>query len=386
MWSEKLSHNVRNADYTISEIRHQPKLWKKIWNKVYEERAEIREFLDTHLLPADNLILTGAGTSAYIGLSVQGIFRNRYRKVSEPISTTHIVSHPADYLLKSKNLFLVSFARSGNSPESTAVLDLANQFSASCKHLIITCNKDGELANKETEENAYAFVLPEEANDKSLAMTSSYTGMMLAAILIARIDEIEVLEAEVDKLVSYGEYCLSISDYLFDISNQPFSRALFLGSGPMYGVAKEAQLKMQELTDGMVICKHDSFLGVRHGPKAIIDEETLVIHHLSTNAFARKYELDLINSLKTSSNPLGQLIIGENIDHVTGVDWMINLIPADNQPIDEDFLAVASIVPAQLLGLSKSIQLGLKPDNPSRNGAISRVVQGVNIYNINGNG
>lgn len=382
MWSEHLSKYNGDATFTINEIMHQPKLWKKIWKKVYDERKELKAFISQHLLSSEHIVLTGACTSAFIGIAGQHCFRSKYNKIAEPISTTHIVSHPKDFFLNGQKLFLVSFARSGNSPESSAVLDLANKFNQSTKHLIITCNEEGKLATEYDNENAYVFILPPEANDRSLAMTSSYTGMLLAAILIARVDEIEALESEVDKLVSYGEYCLQQSDYLQKISRTQFSRAVFLGSGALYGVAEEAQLKMQELTDGVVICKHDSFLGLRHGPKAIIDESTLLIYHLSNNPHAKKYELDFVNTLRESCNPAGQLAIGEAIDELNSVDWKINLIPEDGTPIDADLLIVVSIVPAQILALFKSLELGLKPDNPSRNGAISRVVQGVNIYNF----
>ncbi|GLR17585.1 SIS domain-containing protein [Portibacter lacus] len=380
MWSEKLIKSDGNAAHTNAEIFHQPKLWKKIWKKIYDNKDEIKEFVNSGIEQSDNIVLTGAGTSAYIGIAVQRSFRNKFNKIAEPISTTHIVSHPTDFFLKNQNLFLVSFARSGNSPESSAVVKLADNHTKNCKHLIITCNPEGDLA-KNHKENGYVFTLPPEANDKSLAMTSSYSGMMIAGILISRIDEIEALESEVDKLVTYGNNALSQAEYIYSISAQPFTRAIFLGSGALYGVAKEAQLKMQELTDGMVICKHDSFLGLRHGPKAVIDENTLVVYHLSNNPYASRYELDLLQTMKDNSCPMGQLAIGEHIGEIENMDWKIELDCELSHTIDKDLLSVASILPAQLLAMYKSIHLGLKPDNPSRNGAISRVVQGVNIYN-----
>lgn len=382
MFIKNISQNERNAKHTKAEINHQPSLWRKIWESVYARREEIQDFIEQNLLPADNIILTGAGTSAYIGIAAQRSFRKQFSKVAEPISTTQIVSHPKDFFIKDKNLFLVSFARSGNSPESVAAITLAKQLSNKCSQLIITCNEEGAIAKKKHGEDTLVFLLPPEANDKSLAMTSSFTGMLLASILISRIHEIEELEQQVDLLCSYGRQCLEWENIAKEIAHIPFERAVFLGSGALYGVAKEGQLKMQELTDGLVVGKQHSFMGLRHGPKVIIDESTLLVYHFSNDPHAMKYEIDLLESIKENSNPIAQVAIGEHLQNIQDVDWVFDFGKEDGPRLDEDFLSIASVVPAQMLGLFKSLHLGLIPDNPSRNGAISRVVKGVNIYNL----
>ena len=79
---------------------------------------------------------------------------------------------------------LVSFARSGNSPESMAAVALAEQGVADCHHLIFTCNAEGALyAEGKRLRKAHVVLLPEETNDRGFAMTSSFPGMMLAASL-----------------------------------------------------------------------------------------------------------------------------------------------------------------------------------------------------------
>lgn len=380
MWSEEIERLNGLSENTKREIFHQPILWREIWEKVNEEKTEIKKFFNYLKPNLSSIVLTGAGTSAYVGLAVQSTYRKKFKVLAEPISTTHIVSHPNDHILRDSELFMISFARSGNSPESCEAVNLANKISSKAKHFIITCNKNGKLAlENQDNDNTYVFVLPEKANDKSLAMTSSFTGMMLASILIARIDEINAMEYEVEKLIQYGNISLENSSNLWDIASKKFTRAIFLGSGPLYGIAKEAQLKMQELSDGLVICKHDSFLGLRHGPKAVINDETLVVYHLSNDCHASKYDMDLIKTMRSNSDPMGLLGIGENIDCEDYLDWCVNFT-SNSEPLDKDLLSIASIVPAQLLSLFKSVQLGLAPDNPSRNGSISRVVQGVFIY------
>jgi len=366
---------------TAIEINQQPKVWRKIWEEVFAQKEEIKAFLRKATQNSDNIILTGAGTSAFIGLSLKGVFRNHTHKITESISTTHLVSHPTDYLSKDHPVLLVSFARSGDSPESKAVVELADKYSSECHHLVITCNPQGELAKGNTKNGKYVFLLPEEANDKSLAMTSSYSGMLLAGILIARIDEIEALESQVNLLIKYGTSLIGQSDFIKEIAAKDFKRAVFLGSGPLYGTAKESHLKLQELTDGQVICKHDSYLGFRHGPKAVIDNSTIIMYLFSNKEHVLKYEKDLVVSMHKGNHMLCEIGIMESVISDLNLENTITM-GAEEKVIDEEFLAVCSIIPAQLLGFHKSINLGLSPDRPSRNGAISRVVEGVKIYEI----
>ena len=158
-----------------------------------------------------------------------------------------------------------------------------------------------------------------------------------------------------------------------------FKRAVFLGSGLLKGIARESQLKLQELTDGKVICKYDSFMGFRHGPKAVIDDDTLIIYLFSNNHYANLYEIDLVNAISESRKNLFTIgIMEKNIDSVK-VDLRI-VLSQNGKKIQEEFLPVVSVLPAQLLGLYKSLNLGLNPDSPSASGMIHRVVQGVNIY------
>jgi tagatose-6-phosphate ketose/aldose isomerase len=158
-----------------------------------------------------------------------------------------------------------------------------------------------------------------------------------------------------------------------------FNRAVFLGSGMLKGVARESQLKLQELTDGKVICKYDSFLGFRHGPKAVINEKTLIVYLFSNSSYARDYEIDLVKGTNEGRKTLCSIGLMEEDLHLPQLDLKI-VLSENGKKLDEDFLSVVSVLPAQLLAFYKSINLGLKPDSPSDSGMIHRVVQGVKIY------
>jgi tagatose-6-phosphate ketose/aldose isomerase len=366
--------------YTATEICNQPEIWQKVYDKVLAEKDNIQAFTNKVLQNEKlHIILTGAGTSAFIGLSLLGTYKRSWHHFTSSVSTTDMVSHPFDYLFSEVPTLIISFARSGNSPESVAAVTIADKICRKCYHLIITCDKDGELANYVTKNEKFVFMLPPDANDQSLAMTSSYSGMLLAGILIARLGEIENMRDKISLLCGYGNKILNeYSKTFLEIAGMDFNRVVFLGSGPQFGTATESHLKLQELTDGKIICTTDSFLGFRHGPKAVVDNKTIVVYLLSNQAYVLQYENDLVSAMKRGKKAM--LEIGVMETRNDSVELNKEIILADTNSLDEELLAVCNIIPAQMLGFFKSINLGLQPDSPSKSGAISRVVKGVTVY------
>jgi tagatose-6-phosphate ketose/aldose isomerase len=372
--------NERGAFHTAHEIESQPSLWLNVYRNLLENNQRLNKFLITALAESDKIMLTGAGTSAYIGLSLQGIFSRNLGKITMAVATTDLVTHPADYFFNRETVLLVSFARSGNSPESSAAVELADKLCKKVYHLIITCDESGHLALLTSSGPRYIIVLPPESNDQSLAMTGSYSGMLLSGLLVTHLQKLEQLEANIQMLHLYGTRILeTYAPILQNISEMNFTRAVFLGSGPFYGTATESSLKLQELTDGRIICKNDTFLGLRHGPKAVIDENTLLMFIFSDNPYVLRYERDLVASMRKGKKPLFTIGLSENGIPGCNFDLPIQLSVTGANTGDE-FLTVCNILPGQLLGFYKSLSFGLKPDNPSVSGAITRVVEDVKIY------
>lgn len=373
--------------HTKREILQQPEVWLKTYDMVYKERQAILAFLDRVFQEYTDVILTGAGSSAFIGEIAKGVLLNRRDVIARPVPTTDLVTHPEHYLSRKKRTLMVSFARSGNSPESIAAVDIANKYCSEAFHIIITCNANGKLYTEFSGENVLSIVLPEETNDVSLAMTSSFTSMLLAFILIARIDTLEKELASVRVLANWIEgFIERAKEDIEKLALLDFKRAVFLGSGPLGGVARESHLKLQELTDGKVICKFDSFLGFRHGPKVVIDDTTLIVYQLSNDAYSQLYELDLIKQINGSNKGLAQVLIAEEPISIDGFTPWLELFFANNSEkytLDIEYLSIAHVVFAQMLGYYKSIQMGLDSDAPSVSGAIARVVEGVTIYDFN---
>ncbi len=367
---------------TESEIASQPELWIKLYSEFSSIRNQLKTYL-RNLLNDKNtrIILTGAGSSAFIGEVLLGAYSRRFSNPVSAVATTDLVTHPELYFNKQSKYMLISFARSGNSPESAQAIVVAEDLSQSVFHLIITCNNESDLLETVSSKNKFIFVLPTEANDKGLAMTASFTAMLLAGLLISRIDkDNDNLDEQIALLNKYGNKILNVySEPLRKIASSDFKRAVFLGSGMLKGIARESQLKLQELTDGKIICKHDSFMGFRHGPKAVLDGDTLIVYLFSNNTYAGLYEKDLVAAIEGARKPLCSIGVMEEDSIPANLDLKI-VLSDDGKKIHEDFLSVAMVMTAQLLGLFKSINLGLDPDSPSESGMIHRVVQGVKIY------
>lgn len=373
---------IQGAVNTACEISSQPELLLKVYETVKEKSGGIKSFLDEIFKQEKepDIILTGAGTSAFIGEVLEGVFNKFTRFNARASATTNIVTHPGFNFKNNKTTLLISFARSGSSPESVKAIKSANEFCEKIYHLVITCNPDGELAKTMSGSNSFVLFMPPEANDKGLAMTASFTSMLLGGLLIAKLGEIETLETQVIRLSEYAERLIEEStSVLFEISKLDFKRAVFLGSGIFTGIAHESHLKLQELTDGKVICKYDSFLGFRHGPKAVIDKDTLIVYLFSNSPYVVQYEKDLVNSISEKANVLNTIGVMENEIEGLKLDHKI-IFGKDSGKIDEILLPVVEVIPAQVLGFFKSLNLGLKPDTPSPSGMISRVVEGVQIY------
>lgn len=369
----------RGGYMTAGEIEGQPELWDLTSKSFFEQLEGFRRFWRNACAKADEVILTGAGTSSFIGLSLEGLFFRRTGLVCRAVPTTHIVSHPENYFSKEKTPLIVSFARSGNSPESCAALEAADAFSRSCFHLIITCDGEGSLAMYRSAHPVYTILLPTGANDKGLAMTGSYSSMLLTGLLAACHTQPSYAEDQI--LAQHEAARMVLTEKLAQIqriASWDFKRAVFLGSGELFGTAEEAALKLQELTDGKIICKADTYLGFRHGPKAVIDAATLVVYFFNGNENVRRYETDLLRTMGRGTRALFQLGISACPVDSGELNELI-LLEAPVK-MDEDFMPLSAIVAAQLLAFFKSLQLGLSPDNPSVSGAISRVVEGVRIY------
>ena len=373
---------MANTMFTFNEIHQQPAMWRKELKALLENREAIRAFMHKYLTPETDIVLTGAGTSAFIGDALQPVMRGMWHNVRS-VATTDIITH-AQYLLNpDKPLLLVSFARSGNSPESVGAVNLANKLCKNVAHVYITCNKNGKLAlQAEGKDNILLLLLPEETDDKSLAMTSSFSTMLLTCLMLGHIDTLDKDQEMIEKTAKNAETVMAeYEEKLKEIASRPFERGVFLGSGALKGIAEECHLKLQELTDGAVVCKFDSFLGFRHGPKAVVNSKSIVVYLMTEQEDVQRYERDLVKQVDANNTPVAQIIvIAGKAPELPGVKADI-VVRMPFGPKENDFYGiVAYVLVGQLLGYYASLAHGLNPDAPSVSGNIHRVVEGVTIY------
>jgi tagatose-6-phosphate ketose/aldose isomerase len=362
------------ATHTVAEILGQPDLWGATLSRLEAERPTLLPFFQAALAARDRrLVLTGAGSSAFIGELLEGPLIRRTGRRVQAIPTTDIVTHPRECLGPAAPTLLVSFARSGDSPESVAAIERASAVLADVRHLIITCNPRGRLARHPHRNPTAVVVLPPEANDEGLAMTGSFTAMALAGLLLADLEDLGRARTRVAALADAGRRLLSHGETFRRAAGTGFHRAVFLGSGPQKGAARESHLKLQELTAGAVSCSFDSFLGFRHGPKAVVGPGTLLVFLCSGSDAVRPYEEDLLTEIDRGEHGAFRLAVGGRVLPPL-VDAAVDL------PLPDDERAIAAVLAAQVLGVYRSLSLGLRPDEPSPAGAISRVVRGVTIH------
>ncbi|MBO4691023.1 MAG: SIS domain-containing protein [Paludibacteraceae bacterium] len=370
------------TSFTFDEIHQQPAMWRKELQALLSAKAEISAFMHKYLTPETDIVLTGAGTSAFIGDALAPVMRGMWRNV-RAVATTDLITH-ADCLLDAERpLLLVSFARSGNSPESVGAVNLANKLCKKVAHVYITCNKNGKLAQQaKGQDNILLLQLPEETDDKSLAMTSSFSTMLLTCIMLGNIDTLEKDAEKLENTAKNAEAVIAnYENSLKAIAERPFERGVFLGSGALKGIAEECHLKLQELTDGAVVCKFDSFLGFRHGPKAVVNNKSLVAYLMTDEEKTQRYERDLVRQVDGNNKPVAQIIvIAGQKPALDGVNADLIVAMPHGSAETGAYGIVSYVLVGQLLGYYASLAHNLTPDAPSVSGNIHRVVEGVTIY------
>jgi tagatose-6-phosphate ketose/aldose isomerase len=365
---------------TSREIAQQPAVWRQVFNDAAEHKQQVRRFLDPLLaMPHLRIMLCGAGTSAFAGeVLAPSLTRALGRRV-DVVATTDVVSNPREVFAEEVPTLLVSLSRSGDSPESVATTRLADQCLASVHHLVVTCDSNGRLA-REHAKSARSFVLlmPEAANDRGFAMTSSFTSMLLATWLALAPADGRWSSRFADRLASAGDQVLAESGSFSQLADRGYDRIVYLGSGPLGGLARESALKMLELTAGQTVSYFETSLGFRHGPKAVLHDRTLTVVFLSNDTYTRRYDEDIVTELCEALGSRHVLVVAaRDTDSV-----QVGLRVTGLDDADDAVLALPFVIVAQLLALRFSLARGLTPDNPFPAGEVNRVVQGVTVHSL----
>lgn len=364
---------------TPREILQQPWVWRASAQLVAERLGDLHNLLRG----ADRILFTGAGSSVLVGKCLEPAFRKQLGCRADAVPTTDLILDPGLYLRPEENGLMISFSRSGASRESFEAIQSVQDHFPSYRHLLITCNPKGELIDTFAGvEGFQALALHPATCDQGLAMTSSFTSMVLAAQLLILSDRSEALEHTATISRAAESFLLKVPELVHRVADLTPQRVCLLGAGALFGVASEGALKILELTDGRIPTLAETYLGVRHGPLSFLDSSTALVCLVSTGESSRHYERELIVEVKEKELAATTVATGYQLDSqiVSCVDEWIEMDVVQGKVVSDGLRPPLDIILPQLLALALSLRAGLDPDNPSPRGAINRVAEGVTIY------
>lgn len=378
----------RGLEHTPREIWQQPETWGTTYRVCESKKKELNDSLRRSGVGRGNtasptVYLVGAGTSDYSGRALAPLLRRRWNCDVWPLPSTTLLTEFEEFHAPGREYLWISFSRSGESPEGVALLERALGRHRAIHHLVITCNPQGLMAQlcAQHPDRAFALVLDDAVNDRGLAMTSSFSNMLLAGQCVAHLDDLSEFGNTVSQMSDCGRQFLPVAaEAAADVTALGCTRACFVGSGALRAVADECALKVVELSAGKVTTLAETPLGLRHGPMSSVDSQTVFVAFLSSEARRRGYELDLLREIDRKRLARVRLAVttGEGKDLTGLVDFALPVGCQSDFP--DHYRPVLDVVLGQLLGLFTSMRCGLKPDQPSPNGAITRVVQPIKLY------
>jgi len=363
---------------TLREILQQPATWLRTGRDL----ARMSEWLLRVVEGVEAVVLTGSGSSEYAGECVCNSLQNSLGVVAETVGGGKLLTHGGRAIPPGRPALMVSLGRSGDSPESVGAISAILESEPEIRHLVVTCNAEGQLATTYRDDPAVkVIVLSEDTNDRSLVMTSSFTNMVLAAGFLGMMRTPETYVTLTEDLSKKAEEILhTYFDTLAGLARRDFSRVVFLASGTRIGAARESALKMVEMTAGSVWATCETYLGLRHGPMSAVHSDTLVVCFLSSDPLVRAYECDLIRELNDKQLGMAKLIFGENVPtelvHEEDVVAECNGLAR----LGDENMPVLDVIFGQLLAFFRCMAEGLEPDSPSSNGVINRVVQEFKLH------
>ncbi len=376
----------RGLEHTPREIWQQPDTWKTTYKVCGASQHELADVLRRAGIGRENasatVYLVGAGTSDYTGRALAPLLRSQWGCDVWALPSTTLLTEFEEFHRAGREYFWISFSRSGESPEGVTLLERALDKRREIQHLAITCNPQGPMAKlcARHPDRAFALILDDAVNDRGLAMTSSFTNMLLAGQSVGHLNAFAQFGEVVAQLSDCGRQFLSqAAEAAAEITTLGCTRAVFVGSGALRGVADECALKVVELSSGKVTTLAETPLGLRHGPMSSVDNQTVFVAFLSSEARRRGYELDLLREIDRKRLGRVRIVVtaGDGSDVSQVADYCLSVGPS---VIADSCRPVLDVMLGQLIGLFASMRCGLKPDQPSPGGTITRVVQPIAIY------
>ena len=332
---------------TINEILAQPATWKNTIIAFTKQSAKIESYLKDY--QTSEVILTGCGTSYYLPLTGSAFYTRLTGKKSRGVPASEIVLFPETIFAKNKNYLLVPISRSGKTPETLSAARYVKEV-LNGGTLMISCSKNSPMA----EHSDLSFICPGAAEETKY-MTKSFTSMLLAfQLLIASITENTSLKEELMQLPELGERIIDrFRSRIEQLANsKDFDLYIYLGHGPLYGIASESMLKIKE----MACTPAEAYHGMEfmHGPKYAVNEKTLITYLLSANDQVRIQEIDLLKRIKDLGGKI--LVICE--ESTPEIDELADDVFELKSGLSENASPVLMMLITQLYGYYRALAVG----------------------------
>jgi glutamine---fructose-6-phosphate transaminase (isomerizing) len=344
------------------EITNQKAAWQEAIDVILSNFPRIDAFFNTN--PPNRILFTGCTSPYYAGESASAAWQARLGIPTQAAPCSELVLFPDAYYCKGDNPILIVLSRSGKTTEALwAIEEFEKRYPG--RSLLIGCSENTPLDKLVS----MSLHLP-QGFDVTLPQTKSFSAMYLAtqfmgALLGKQEENIRILKSApkvFDGIVERTE-----EKIVRIMEDGDFDKIIYLGSGPLYGIAREATLKIMEMSFSNAFCF--PFLESRHGPRSLFDEKTLVVGLISHSGLRQEarvleeYTRDL--GVTTLAIVPDQNWVGDKTTHVISTlqDW------------PDEILGLAYLPVTQLIGYYRALKLGANPDVSKNTTAFIEIIE-----------
>src|ERR1700676_1418323 len=310
------------------------------YQTVVEQKSERRDWL-----------FVGCGTSFYLAEAAASAWTTVSGRRARALPASEVLLFPDLSKLDPERTQAVIISRSGKTSEPVRAAESLNR-SFKVPTLGITCTPDSELARI-----CDSTLALSAADEQSLVMTRSFSSMFLALL---HLGAARASKANISWAIENAASALSARVRGFNsqiesfVSKHDFEDFVYLAQGPLFPVAREAALKITEMSCSYAQAYHT--LEFRHGPKAIVSPRTCLTFFLSESGI--KAECEVMAEMKD----LGGVTLAVCNRATESIRRSADLVFECAAEMPEIVFPAPFIVPAQLLGLHYGLKKGLNPD------------------------
>lgn len=341
---------MSNSYFTYTEIISQPDAW-----------AQALELASTVSLPAavayELVIFTGCGSTYYLSLAAAALYQELTGRTARAVSGGELVLNPQTVLPIAINgvlprALLVALSRSGTTTETVKAVE---KFKNEQNGDVIVISNYGEALSTFGDVN---IIIP-AGQEESIAQTRSFSSMYVAVmVLCAHMAGRTDLLRSMSALAETGQRLIRDFESAARRIGEDltFDRFYFLGSGSRYGLACEISLKMKEMS--LTHSEPFHFLEFRHGPKSMVNANTVVVGLLSDSN--RSHEQAVLNEIE---------MLGGTVISLGETDSTVSF----QSDLPELACGVLHLPILQLIAYYRSLAKGLNPDRPNNLTSVVRL-------------